>query len=114
MLVRQVVFHSLEGRFPVALRRTGRLASSVLWEAIDAFFVGGTTEWKMGAQAARCHHRKPRSAASGFTWGASTPTSADAMPAGSVVTPSMARSSRGFATPSSPAYLNSLRQEMIV
>lgn len=47
-------FPLLEGRFPVAyVGQDGQDDDvPVPWEAIDAFFVGGTTEWKMGTQAA--------------------------------------------------------------
>jgi hypothetical protein len=40
--------------FPVALvGQDGLSAGSTPWDRLDAFFVGGTTEWKMGLPAAR-------------------------------------------------------------
>lgn len=45
--------HDLEG-FPVAyVAQDGLQGQHVPWRNITALFIGGTTEWKMGAQAAR-------------------------------------------------------------
>lgn len=105
-------FPRLEGRFPVAYVGQDGL-EFVLWEAIDAFFVGGTTEWKMSAQAAKF----VREAKDRGKW----------VHMGRVNSYERGRYARWigcdsidgtqfswFRDTKLPAYLNSLRQEMIV
>ena len=58
---------------------------------MDALFIGGSTEWKLGPAREALVAEAQASAASGSTWAESTPLAGSATRPRSVATPSTAR-----------------------